>query len=454
MSKEEGYWPDIDQMIEKGDVDGLVSALDHEDFYVRRDAAWGLKQVGDHRAVPALIKTLKYEKWQDDYTILVAVRENAAEALGIIGDERAVKPLIEALAHDSDDDVRWKAAWSLGKIGSPEALDALITGLNDDTAIVRQQSAMALGLIGREEAVTPLIEALEDEEWTVRKDAVFALGEIGDQRAVKYLIRALIDEDRDVVLKAMSALIKIGTPAVDPLLTSFKKGNWRLREKSAIVLGLIGDNKAVDYFIKALSKGRDREANKYVRGRIAEALGRIGDPKAKEALELVLNDEFIFSKHKAQEALEKLESEIYTENKTHYDNGEISFDYPVTWEVHESSEPKKIVEGNLSSSNIKFFIKRFTNIADISQDELVEILEDVLKEKRTQIIEKRVDEKKGMPSVYILADKDQSTEMILINTFKSDDILYYIWFKGSYHNFNDKEKDIELILNSFAVDRT
>ena len=42
-----------------------------------------LKRLVMKQAVEALIDALKYESWEDDYTVLIAVRESAADALGM-----------------------------------------------------------------------------------------------------------------------------------------------------------------------------------------------------------------------------------------------------------------------------------------------------------------------------------------------------------------------------------
>jgi epoxyqueuosine reductase len=52
------------------------------------------------------------------------LKRNVAVALGNWGSNEAVSALIEALA-DPEPLVRGHAAWALGRIGSPEALEAL-----------------------------------------------------------------------------------------------------------------------------------------------------------------------------------------------------------------------------------------------------------------------------------------------------------------------------------------
>ena len=124
------YKVDVDELMAEKDVPGLIDALEHEDFIVRKEATRALKYVGDQRAVPALIKSLEYEDWHSKFSVLGTVRANAAEALGKIQSRYAVTPLIERL-DDYDSEVRWKAAEALGRIGNDEALEPLIYALND-----------------------------------------------------------------------------------------------------------------------------------------------------------------------------------------------------------------------------------------------------------------------------------------------------------------------------------
>ncbi|MBA7597586.1 hypothetical protein ES703_04590 [subsurface metagenome] len=81
--------PDIVKMKAKGNVKGLIKALEHEAYDIRVEAAMALGEIGDARAVEPLIQALK-DKDRD-------VRASAAVTLWEIGDERAVAPLTKAL---------------------------------------------------------------------------------------------------------------------------------------------------------------------------------------------------------------------------------------------------------------------------------------------------------------------------------------------------------------------
>ena len=77
------------------------------------------------------------------------VRLRAVYALGRIGSEKAIEPLIKALTTDKEGDVRWRAAHALERIGSEKAIEPLIKALTTDKeSDVRWRAAHALGSIG------------------------------------------------------------------------------------------------------------------------------------------------------------------------------------------------------------------------------------------------------------------------------------------------------------------
>ena len=54
------------------------------------------------------------------------------------------------------------AAWALGEIGSPQAVDALVGALKDASWEVRAKAAWALGEIGDRRAADPLAASMKD----------------------------------------------------------------------------------------------------------------------------------------------------------------------------------------------------------------------------------------------------------------------------------------------------
>ncbi|ATW26234.1 HEAT repeat domain-containing protein [Candidatus Formimonas warabiya] len=94
-----------------------------------------------------------------------------------IGDRKALPALIHELSHDSAQ-VRMRTVDALGEIGDQEAVDALLLLMRDPDWGVRSRSAKALGMMGAYQAVTILEEALHDEAWWVRTNAREALNKI------------------------------------------------------------------------------------------------------------------------------------------------------------------------------------------------------------------------------------------------------------------------------------
>ena len=454
-SNEQEFNPDIMSMEEKRDIQGLIRALKNEDYLVRKDAAIALKKVGDETAVKSLIESMKYEKWQDDYTVLIAVRENSAEALGIIGDKRAIQPLIGTLIEDSDEEVRWKAAAALGKLNDESAVDALIAALNDKSWAVRRNATIALGDIGDEKGYEPLLSSINDKDWHVRKYAAIALGKIGDERAIDPLVKALNDEDSDVRWKSILALGKIGTPAVKPLLNAFETDEWQVRGRVAEVLGNIGDERAVEPLIFSLHNKKYKNQNKYVRGRIVEALGKIGDERAVDSLIRSLDDQYIYVRIKAEEALENIKSKGKGSWTVLFDNGEISFEYPHNWEIIETTDDKKVIKGSVANNAINFSINRNEEAEDISAEEFAEILKNVFMMQNSNITSEMGFKSKGMESYILVGENphDLSMTKIMIVAFKKRDLLYYLWFAGEPEKFEIFDEDIDLIVDSFHMDR-
>jgi len=163
--------------------DSDTSKLEIEDR-LRKLVTEHLKEIGDPRAVPALIRSL------DDK--FGAVREAAASALGFFKDERAFEPLVELLERkpEKDDfaDDRAAAAWALGEVGQDDAVEPLVKALKDKNADVRLMVVSTLCRIFNNRppktewiALDPLANALLDESEEVQAAAREALSRCGPQ---------------------------------------------------------------------------------------------------------------------------------------------------------------------------------------------------------------------------------------------------------------------------------
>ncbi len=442
------FKPNIQSMEENKDVNGLIKALNHDEYLIRKEAARSLKKVGDERAVEPLIRSLKYEEWQYQQTLLTSVREYSAETLSIIGDKRAVKPLILAMKEDVDDDVRWKSAWALGKIGDDDAIESLIEALNDDCWTVRENAAKALGNLGSEKAIEPLIMALNSEYWRLRMHAVVSLGKIGDERAIKPLLKVLNDKDADVSRNAIDALGKMGSVAFEPLMELFNENDWYTRSKAIESLGNIGDLRAVEPLMDVLSKKKKKDRNRFIRGRALEALGKIGDIRAVDVLITALDDEVLFVRQKAEDAIERIKlSESL--KITHFDDGEILFEYPNNWNIKSIKDDKRIITG-IYGNNVMFHINR-GKIDGISLTEFVELLVEAFTLQNIRVISKTVLNVDEMEGYLLNCENLNHSSIIIIACFKLFDRIYYLRFSVKKEVFEDVQEDITLIINSFYI---
>ncbi len=150
-------------------------------------AAWALGEIGDPRALPALLAALDEEKGEvRRYATRSLIKFNreavpallahlptaspaseaaAIRALGDIGDGRALDSLLERVAGEN----RGEVFLALGKLKDPRAEKALTDGLRDPDWRVRMNAAMALGPVGSSASIPHLKKGLADEVMVVRE---------------------------------------------------------------------------------------------------------------------------------------------------------------------------------------------------------------------------------------------------------------------------------------------
>ena len=105
------------------------------------------------------------------------------------------------------------------------AFDDIIQRLEDPDQDIREEAISALGRIGTAEAVDVLISRFIDVEATERILTARSLGETGDPRAVPHLIDGLSSTSEDLQNACIRALGKIpSVDSFDPLLKLIKNG--------------------------------------------------------------------------------------------------------------------------------------------------------------------------------------------------------------------------------------
>jgi HEAT repeat protein len=232
-------------------------------------------------AIAPLIVTLK--------TSVYYKRMQAVEALAWIGDPKVLKPLVEALK-DEDSNVRSKAVEGLASLGDGRAVEPLILTLRDKDTRVRATAIEALSKLGDARAIDPLAKLLKDDAWDVRMAAVEALGKFKDSRVILHLVNCLHDKDRDTRLAAVISIGRIGdTAAIEHLVLSLTDGHDQVRQTAAGVLRRLDKNweKAPEAKNAAANLRQRAQATDYwVRQAALEVLGKIGEGEAGDEVAL------------------------------------------------------------------------------------------------------------------------------------------------------------------------
>jgi len=203
--------PDIPGLKNQGNVRLLTSALSYQkDAAVRRSAAIALGELRDPAAVPGLISALESET--DTKTKIIYI-----QSLGAIGDNRATDPLLLCIeAHLSElstirdnayvGSILYTAINALGKISDERVVDPLIQLYkNNQRVVITSQIIDTLGMIGSPEAVEFLVSELnsrvQNKPQTIyREDCVKIiklLGENGSSKIISMLLSGLNVESEE-----------------------------------------------------------------------------------------------------------------------------------------------------------------------------------------------------------------------------------------------------------------
>jgi MFS family permease len=140
----------------------------------------------------------------------VGEREEAMERVAAQGLEMAADELLKAL-HDPAPRLRRQAAVSLGRLGDPRAVEALVHQLVEHPDLVEEETIAALGELGHPSAVEPLGRYLHSPRPQLRRAAARAMGQSRCASAVPYLLPGATQAgDPDLRRSALEALRMLG----------------------------------------------------------------------------------------------------------------------------------------------------------------------------------------------------------------------------------------------------
>lgn len=284
---------------EKRAVDALVQALRDESGEVQAEAALALGRIGDERGGRHLITMLEHE---DSYASRDSAR--ALDALGLEPDDAHRRVLKYAALN------RWQEIESIGS----DAADTLSHLISKDKGTSPKMLTI-LARIDAPRAIQPLEKMLNrlaktpgrDIDYDGWSEVIKALGESRDPRTVGVLIELASFTESKFHDTAIEALRKIGSEAVDPLITCLERD--KNTRDAAEALAKIGDARAVDALIKALNHERE-----HVRAAVAKTLELFAGKRqdVKDLLEKYQEQEQL---RKSQEQTRKVQEVIELRRK-------------------------------------------------------------------------------------------------------------------------------------------
>jgi HEAT repeat protein len=125
----------------------------------------------------------------------------------------------------------------------PRVVKQVISELRDVNKEKRRTAVMKLGMLGGDEAVRTLMMVVANthEDLIARGRAALMLGKLGDPRAVDSLIRALNAPGYQTPLYAAQSLGMLGDRrAIEPLLRAIESHNDKMREAALEALVKLG----------------------------------------------------------------------------------------------------------------------------------------------------------------------------------------------------------------------
>lgn len=223
-------------------------------------------------------------------------------------------PFVSKLLYADDAKTREISAWWLrrrifGVFGPGEVYSRLIEALNDKSVPEprRAHAAEALGEFLSAAGTPHVAEAsVQDTSALVRRAAVRALQRLNSAGPNGELAVALADPDEGVRLAALHASTRINVFSdLDQIALRIDDASSSVRVRAVEALGALRARDAVVALIAKLSP--DNEATASVRAAAAAALGELGDPAARPALqEAYGSDSDRFVRDAARVALRRL----------------------------------------------------------------------------------------------------------------------------------------------------
>lgn len=155
-------------------------------------------------------------RWQSAYELsnIISTQKEKLRSTDFVDD------LVKTYESSRNEDprVRRYLALTMGHLGDPRAIPALVAGLNDTESDNQIYDMWALGSIGDPTAVPDIVKKLDAKDPAIRRTAAYVLGALKDPRAIHDLTVALNDSTEDVRWNAAIALAQLNDASGSELL--------------------------------------------------------------------------------------------------------------------------------------------------------------------------------------------------------------------------------------------
>ncbi|MFW6172403.1 MAG: HEAT repeat domain-containing protein [Elusimicrobiota bacterium] len=293
----------LGEVKEERAIEPIIGALNDGSKSVHREAVKALISIGEPAVKPlndflstdAIAESFKDEEKFGKNSIWEHKRRNAVYVLGEIGDEESLELLEWTKNNDVNSFVREDAEKAYLKLEKSlkksrrknRVLMLLAPSIMATLLNLEPAKAASVGSAAESVEIVPVIVGIIVTGLGVLYISNLARKYVhgnSEEKIIKTfqenedidsLIALLSDNSIEVREKATNALVEIGSPAVEPLIQSLENSNWIIRARAAEALGDIGNRKAKESLRGLLLK----EENWNVCEKTAEALSALEDKK-------------------------------------------------------------------------------------------------------------------------------------------------------------------------------
>jgi HEAT repeat protein len=209
----------------------------------------------------------------------------AAGVLGRIGTEDARQALVTALT-GKDANLAAAAANALGQVGMTDSVKAALMSAAQQSPLVKTQVMQQLVQSGAPEGLRLAEELLTSKDTPGASQAVWALAQNGTADARRLIERAIDSKDPAVRSSAISALAQNPDEhSTDTLLRLMHDGDPSVRAQALSSLGQIGGDRAQQAILDATRSGKPEERVAAISG-----LAMMDDARASQQLASLMRD--------------------------------------------------------------------------------------------------------------------------------------------------------------------